>query len=234
VTEPGLRPFLLAWADDLFLSGHQVGGWIVDYVELEESLAVGSIGQEQLGHARELLTACGLDVTSRDARLFDRPAADWNPSGLVAARGDDWAELVAGSYLLAAATLAIVDAASGAHDALTVIRPEQALHLEHWRRWLALLRNDATTAPRLEAALERTAARADDLLAAVPGATIDLDTARTAFGERLGEDDVAGPERFFIRVEREPGRHAAAIEPIVADLRAVRDRYAAVALEVEQ
>jgi 1,2-phenylacetyl-CoA epoxidase catalytic subunit len=232
VTE--LRPLLLAWADDLFLGGHQMGRWIVDYVELEESLAVGSIGQEQLGHARELLAACGLDVTARDARLFDRAAAEWNPSGLVTVRaGDDWAELVASSYVLAAATLALLDVASGAEPALAVIRPEQALHLEHWRRWLRLLRADAATRPRLDAALERTATGGDDLLAAVPGATLDLDAVRGAFAARLREDGIAAPERFFARATREPGRHAAAIAPIVADLRAVRDRYATVALEVE-
>jgi 1,2-phenylacetyl-CoA epoxidase catalytic subunit len=231
-----LRPLLLAWADDLFLAGHQMGRWIVDYVELEESLAVGSIGQEQLGHARELLAVCGLDVSARDGRLFDRPAAEWNPSGLVAVRGgDDWAELVASSYVLAAATLALldVDVASGAAAALAVIRPEQALHLEHWQRWLALLRADAETAPRLEAALERTATCGDDLLAAVPGATVDLEAVRGAFAGRLTEDGIAAPERFFARAAREPARHAAAIAPVVADLRAVRDRYATVALEVE-
>ena len=229
-----LRPLLPAWADELFLAGHQMGRWIVDYVELEESLAVGSIGQEQLGHARELLAVCGLDVTARDARFFDRPATEWNPSGLVVVRaGDDWAELVAASYVLAAATLALLDGAAGADPALAVIRPEQALHLEHWRRWLSLLRADAATAPLLEAALARTAACGDDLLAAVPGTTADLEAVRGAFAERLAHDGIAAPERFFARATREAGRHAAAIAPVVADLRAVRDRYATVALEVE-
>lgn len=101
-------PLVLAWADDLFLHGVHLARWIVDYVDLEESLAVGTLAQEQQAHARELLIAAGLDAAECDRRLFDRPACDWAPSRLAADPIEEWPQVVAAGLLLTHATLAML------------------------------------------------------------------------------------------------------------------------------
>ena len=40
---------VLAFADDLFLHGHHLPRWVTDYVDIEESLAVGSIESGRAG-----------------------------------------------------------------------------------------------------------------------------------------------------------------------------------------
>lgn len=97
-----------AWADDLFLHGVHLARWIVDYVDLEESLAVGTLAQEQVAHARELLTAGGLDAGAADRRLFDRPVDEWAPSRLAADPIETWPQVIAVGLLLSHATLAML------------------------------------------------------------------------------------------------------------------------------
>ncbi|MER7400522.1 hypothetical protein ABT381_33985, partial [Streptomyces sp. NPDC000151] len=89
-----------ALADDLFLHAHRLAERTVDYTELEEALAVGSIAQEDLAHARTLLGLLGYDEAAADAHFFDRPAALWQPTALTASARDGRAWAVArGLYL---------------------------------------------------------------------------------------------------------------------------------------
>lgn len=183
---------LLAWADDLTVHGSRLARWITDYVDLEESLAAGSIAQQELAHAATLLELCGLDPKQRDALIFERGPASWSPSQLTVGEDDDWPASVAESFLLTHGVLALLDEL-GTGETVQVMRAEQRLHATHWERWVALLAaGDLRDGflPVLEAAV----VRAGDLFGepaaafnppAAPQPRIDLDAAHVRWAEAL-------------------------------------------------
>jgi 1,2-phenylacetyl-CoA epoxidase catalytic subunit len=147
---------LLRVAEDRFLHGHLLGRWITDYVDLEESLAVGSISQEELAHAATLMEFAGLDDEGRDAFIFERPVEDWQPSALLAHRLHDWPAAVLRGYLLA--SVGEVGSVLLSHarrpelqSAGQVIAAEQRLHVTHWERWVTILGQDERTADEFRA-----------------------------------------------------------------------------------
>ncbi|MCW2725515.1 MAG: hypothetical protein JWN35_2436 [Frankiales bacterium] len=145
---------LLSAAEDHFLHGHLLSGWIVDYIDLEESLAVGSIAQEELAHAATLMSVHGLDEVGRDVFVYQRPAQDWRPTRLLAHRLHDWPSTVVRALLLAHAAAVRSERMSASddptiRDAGIVLAAEQQLHVMHWERWVQVLGGDARTADEL-------------------------------------------------------------------------------------
>ena len=56
-----IQAIALALADDLFVQCQTLSPWTVNYVDLEESLAVGSISQELLAQATDISAGSGID-----------------------------------------------------------------------------------------------------------------------------------------------------------------------------
>jgi 1,2-phenylacetyl-CoA epoxidase catalytic subunit len=184
---------LLRVAEDRFLHGHLLGRWITDYVDLEESLAVGSISQEEMAHAATLMEFAGLDDAGRDAFIFERPLADWQPTALVAHRLHDWPAAVLRGYLLA--SVGEVGSVLLSHarrpelqSAGQVIAAEQRLHVTHWERWITMLGRDARTGDELRA----RAAEVLPLAADVFG-TPAFDQANGEAAHAAWVDSVTGP-----------------------------------------
>lgn len=137
-------------AQDHFLHGHLLGSWVVDYIDLEESLAIGSVAQEELAHAATYWSLSGLDNAGRDDFVYERPVETWHPTRLLSHRLHDWPATVVRGVLLSHAALlrAEVLCASDSEPlraAGAVIAAEQQLHLTHWQRWVTLLSGDART-----------------------------------------------------------------------------------------
>jgi 1,2-phenylacetyl-CoA epoxidase catalytic subunit len=150
------REGLLRVAEDRFLHGHLLSRWITDYVDLEESLAVGSISQEELAHAATLIEFAGLDAEGRDSFIYERAVEAWQPSALVANRLHDWPATVLRGYLLA--SVGEVGSVLLSHarrpqlkEAGQVIAAEQRLHVTHWERWVTMLGQDERTGDQLRA-----------------------------------------------------------------------------------
>ena len=165
------RDGLLRVAEDRFLHGHLLSRWITDYVDLEESLAVGSIAQEELAHAATLMEFAGLDDEGRDAFIFERPVHAWQPTALVAHRLEDWPAVVIRGYLLA--SVGEVGSVLLSHarrpelqSAGQVIAAEQRLHVTHWERWVSLLGQDQRTGDELRARAAQVLPLATDVFGA--------------------------------------------------------------------
>lgn len=230
---------LSSWADDLFLHGARLAEWIVDYVDLEESLAVGTLAQEQLAHARELLTADGWDPVQADRRLYDRPAADWAPSLLAAEPLPTWPEVVCTGLLLTRATLSVLTEGIAAQDDSELsehfaeVRSEQDLHLMHWQRWTRLLAAAESTAEEIEVELRRRADACVDLLGVVAEDTETdspdwLIKARESFAAGIRADLAdTGLDLGDISVDRarRRGEHVALIADLLDEPARVRSRY---------
>src|SRR5437867_3120062 len=135
---------LLAAATDSLIHGELLSMWIIDYVDLEESLAVGSIAQEEYAHAATLFLAAGLDDAARDRYVYEAPLEEWRPARLVGSRLHDWPSTVVRGLLLAHAGIVRAEAMLASDEpqlrsAGGVFRAEYELHARHWSRWIAIL-----------------------------------------------------------------------------------------------
>lgn len=135
---------LILLADSLFIHGHNLSRWIVDYVDLEESLAIGSIAQDQIAHASSLYELAGVDPTERDRLIFERPAVQWEVSRLVQLPLYDWPGVVVQGWLFSSTCLTWLDkrgraASEDVKEVTSIIWAEQHLNLAHWDAWIRLL-----------------------------------------------------------------------------------------------
>jgi 1,2-phenylacetyl-CoA epoxidase catalytic subunit len=172
--DAGEQQMLFRYAEDQFLHGHLLSSWIVDYIDLEESLAVGSIAQEDLAHAALLMELAGEDATGRDWFVYERPLAQWWPSRLVAAGERDWPATVLRGLLVASAGLLLSGNLGETgppriRQAATTMLAEQELHLTHWATWARLLSGDTRTHDQLVKCGTGVLPLAQDLFGAAPG-----------------------------------------------------------------
>jgi ring-1,2-phenylacetyl-CoA epoxidase subunit PaaC len=161
-------PLVLAWCDDLFLQGHQLAAWVTDYVDLEESLTMGSIAQDLLAHAAALMGTCGVSAEERDWRIYERPAEEWFPSRVSLAPDGDWAAAVARGFVLNRATLVFRRYADlpdrpRVRELAQLIWAEQDLHARHWERWVRILASRPELSVGFRAALDQALNDAADL-----------------------------------------------------------------------
>lgn len=126
-------------ADDLFLHAHRLAERIVDYIELEASLAVGSIAQEDLAHARTAVVLCGLEPAAADGHFFDRDQQDWFPSRLLLHADESWLATIARGLILSAAATTVAGATL---DRESTIEVEQLVHFGHWATMAAAVLAD--------------------------------------------------------------------------------------------
>lgn len=163
------------FAQDHFLHGHLLGSWITDYIDLEESLAVGSICQEELAHAAALWALQAMDDVTRDALVYERDPAEWAPSVLVTACPDGWPAATLRGLLLAHAAMVrsrwlLRSPDTAARRTGEVLLAEQRLHVLHWERWVRLLSEDPVTWGELKSQAEQVLPLGADVFGAVPGA----------------------------------------------------------------
>lgn len=194
---------LRGWSQDLFLSGHRLGRWMTDYIDLEESLAVGSMAQDDLAHAGLLLEVTGVDERGRDHLFYGAPPEQWRCSRLMASSFDQaWADVVASSVCLSEAVLVLAGWLEGSLDperarGIRTMASERRLHAEHWERWLCLLVGEESTRAEIQMSMDRAVELASDLFGAedvgggVPGSTptelpeADLPALHREWGRRL-------------------------------------------------
>lgn len=230
IAQPGLRDLWLVLADDLFVVGNHLGERIVDYIDLEESLAIGSIGQEALAHAATVLSLCGFEQFAADARFFDRPQEQWRVSRAVE-QLTDWPSTVACGLVIAAAVtvlaehIAQVESDAAWLPSITTIRDEQLIHLDHWRRWAQALARWPETRAQFERAYAEVTECAGDLFGVQP-----QDVVTAALHERLvaAVDEHGGPGSHLPRrpVARTAGLGGSLLADRLARGRLVREHYA--------
>ncbi|MGW7530471.1 Phenylacetic acid catabolic protein [Streptomyces sp. NPDC054783] len=232
--EPELAGLWLALADDLFVLGNRLGERIVDYIDLEESLAVGSIGQEALAHAETILALCGFDQSAADAHFFERAQTQWQVSRVIG-RLTDWPSTVACSLVISAAVTVLAEQHAGVEPAITAIHDEQLVHLDHWRRWAQALAAWPETRAEFASAFAEVTECAGDLFGARPqGASTEAVPGRSALAVSLHErltalvSDSGGPGSRLpdLPVARTPGLGGSVLADCVSRGRLVRDHYA--------
>jgi 1,2-phenylacetyl-CoA epoxidase catalytic subunit len=158
----------LAWCDDMFIHSQRLGGWITDYVDLEESMAAGTIAQETLAHTVALMTSAGLGVADRDTWIYERSAEDWYPSRLLWAPRRDWMSTVVRSYFFTQGLRVMrrhldFGVRQRSQNLVRLIHAEQDVHVAHWARWLQLITRRAALRDQCSRSVEQALADVNDL-----------------------------------------------------------------------
>jgi ring-1,2-phenylacetyl-CoA epoxidase subunit PaaC len=163
---PGLREplaeLLLTMADDEFVSGFTDSEWTGIAPLLEEDVAISSISQDELGHARalyQLLVGVLDDGRDEDALAYDREPEDYRHARLLDHPRGDWADTIARRFLYELADEARL--ASIGHgwqplaDLVGKLRREERYHRMHLVAWIHRLANGGDESRRrLVAALD--------------------------------------------------------------------------------
>jgi 1,2-phenylacetyl-CoA epoxidase PaaB subunit len=229
-----LNGLWLALADDLFVLGNRLGERIVDYIDLEESLAVGSIGQEALAHAETVLALHGFDESAADAHFFERPQAQWQVSRVIGRLGD-WPSTVACGLVIAAAVTVLAEERAADEPVIAAIRDEQLVHLDHWRRWAQALAAWPETREEFAQAYAEVTQSAGDLFDAGPqdvlaGALPGPCSASAELHRRLAalvsHSGGPGSRLPHLPVPRAAGMGGSVLADCLARGRVVRERYA--------
>jgi ring-1,2-phenylacetyl-CoA epoxidase subunit PaaC len=159
-TRAALAELLLAVADDEFVIGFWDSEWTGIAPMLEEDVAMSSISQDEIGHARALYELLA-DLTDADADAiaFGRSAAEFRHAALMNHARSDWAFTIARRFLYETADAVRLAAfARSSYEPLANLaakmRREETYHLMHIDTWLRRLAEGDGRA-RLDDALQR-------------------------------------------------------------------------------
>jgi ring-1,2-phenylacetyl-CoA epoxidase subunit PaaC len=148
-------------ADDEFVSGFTDSEWTGIAPILEEDVAMSSISQDELGHAKalfELLAGVLDDGRDADALAYDRAPDAYRHARLLDHARGDWADTIARRFLYELADEARLASIGSGYPPLSnlveKLRREERYHRMHASVWIdRLARGGAEPRSRLEAAL---------------------------------------------------------------------------------
>jgi ring-1,2-phenylacetyl-CoA epoxidase subunit PaaC len=156
-----LAELLLTMADDEFVSGFTDSEWTGIAPLLEEDVAISSIAQDELGHARalyQLLADVLDDGRDEDALAYDREPDEYRHARLLDHARGDWADTIARRFLYELADEArLASIGSGYRplaDLVEKLKREERYHRMHVLAWIdRLARGGREARSRIETAL---------------------------------------------------------------------------------
>lgn len=172
-----LGGLLLTMADDEFVIGFSDSEWTGIAPILEEDVAMSSIAQDELGHARalyELLAGLIDDGRDADAFAYDREPEAYRHAALLDHGRGDWATTMARRFLYDTADTArlasIGDGWPPLAELVVKIRREERYHVMHMTLWAERLAHGGGEArSRFLDALDERAPDAGSVLAPPDG-----------------------------------------------------------------
>jgi ring-1,2-phenylacetyl-CoA epoxidase subunit PaaC len=189
-----LDALLLSMADDEFVIGFSDSEWTGIAPMLEEDVAMSSLAQDELGHARalyELLAALRDDGRDADAIAYDRQPEAYRHCRLLDHSRGDWAQTVARRFVYDTADAVRLEALAESSyeplaDLVGKIRREERYHVMHARAWFdRLAAHPGEPRSRLAAALDRLGPDAGTVFTRLSGesALVDAGVLATSFAE---------------------------------------------------
>jgi ring-1,2-phenylacetyl-CoA epoxidase subunit PaaC len=156
-----LGELLLAMADDEFVLGFWDSEWTGIAPILEEDVAMSSVSQDEIGHAKALYELlAGLTGGDADKIAFGRPAEGYRHAALMNHARTDWAFTIARRFLYEHADAVRLESLAGSAyqplaDLVIKMRREETYHLLHFDLWLRRLAEGGDEShARLAAAIE--------------------------------------------------------------------------------
>ncbi len=140
-----LATYLLAVADDELILGHRHSEWTGFAPDIESDVALSSVAQEEIGHARLFYDlACELVGSDPDSLAYGRRPEEFRNAVLVERPNGDWGFTIVRMFLYDRADAARMAAlAAGAVTPLAELarqlRREEKYHLMYGEQWLRRL-----------------------------------------------------------------------------------------------
>ena len=161
-TREALAELLLSMADDEFVLGFWDSEWTGIAPILEEDVAMSSVSQDEIGHAKALYELLA-ELTGEDADriAFGRMPDGYRHAALMNHARTDWAFSIARRFLYENADAVRLESlAASAYqplaDLAVKMRREETYHLLHFDLWLRRLAEGGDDShARLAAAIER-------------------------------------------------------------------------------
>jgi ring-1,2-phenylacetyl-CoA epoxidase subunit PaaC len=140
-TRPLAAGYALSVGDDELLVGHvltSVAGW---GPELEINIAISSMGQDEIGHARRLYDYALRSTAEAERHAYETPAERLGVSALAKSYPRRWESLLARQLMYELADQARLEILRGCGvEALAAlaaeIEHEERYHRDFWRTWL--------------------------------------------------------------------------------------------------
>lgn len=235
VASEAVAIYALGLGDDALVLAHRLGEWIANAPELEEDVALGNIGLDQLGHARSFLTyAATAWGTTEDELAYFRGEAEYRNRQLFERPNGDFAATIARQLIASAYFVELYRALSGSSDAtLAAIAAkaskEVAYHLDHSAQWLLRLGlGTEESHRRMQRGLDSMWAFADELFrtdpvaAGLPGIAVDPASLGPAFDALLPrlivEAGLEVPISPAALGGGREGRHTESLGPMLAEM----------------
>ncbi len=156
-----LRALLLAMADDELILGHRHSEWTGFAPDIESDVALSSIAQDEMGHARLLYEQVAvLDGTAADTLAFGRAPDAFRNAVLTERENGDWAYTILRAWLYdradAVRLAALAASPLGSFTAMAkTIQREEKYHLMFSDAWATRLSQaGGESRARLQAALD--------------------------------------------------------------------------------
>lgn len=161
-TRRALAAYLLSVADDELILGHRHSEWTGFAPDIESDVALSSIAQEEMGHARLFYERVGeLAEGDPDALAFGRGAEQFRNLTLVERPNGDWGYSIVRLFLYDHADAVRLEALAGGSvtplaDLARTLRREEKYHLMYGEQWLHGLATATTDSrDRIQNALSR-------------------------------------------------------------------------------
>jgi ring-1,2-phenylacetyl-CoA epoxidase subunit PaaC len=188
VSDDDLFRYVLRLGDDALIAAQRMGEWIAAAPQLEEDVALGNIGLDQLGQARGLLAYAGtLTGRTEDDLAYLRDEREFTNLLICERPNGDFAVTMARLLYFATYQHLLYERLTGSADATLAgvagkAVKEVAYHVDHATQWVLRL-GDGTEEShrRMQAGLDEMWAytaeffETDDLVRRVAGAGIGVD-----------------------------------------------------------
>jgi ring-1,2-phenylacetyl-CoA epoxidase subunit PaaC len=241
---PGVREalveVLLAVADDELVIGHRHSEWTGLGPDIESDVALSSLAQEELGHAR-LFYEQVADLTGGDpdTLAFGRPADQFRNTVLVERPNGDWADTLVRLVLYEYAEQVRLDALAASSlsplaELAAAVRREERYHRMYGEQWLRrLAAATADSRARVQAAVERLWPQTADLFdppagveAAAGLLAVDPDTLRSRWRQAVvpfleGLGLVVGSDPVRVGPGGRSGRHTPDLQRLLDEMTSV-------------
>jgi ring-1,2-phenylacetyl-CoA epoxidase subunit PaaC len=151
-------------ADTKFITAHRYSEWgMLGAPDIEEDIALSSVIQDELGHARAAYKAASnvgsatfgdsddggrAGPTTMDELLYERPAAEWRSPEVLDDSFGGWADIVASLGILDYATILLYESVrDGSFDPLQKmagkVLQEESQHAQHGQAWFSVFGDES-------------------------------------------------------------------------------------------
>jgi ring-1,2-phenylacetyl-CoA epoxidase subunit PaaC len=224
--------------DDALIAAQRMGEWIAHAPQLEEDVALGNIGLDQLGQARSLLAYAGsLAGKSEDDLAYFRDERDFTNLLMCERPNGDFAVTMARLLYFATYQHLLYEALQGSSDEILAgvaakAVKEVAYHVDHATQWVVRL-GDGTDEShrRMQAGLDtmwpytEEMLVTDDLIGRLAGTAVDpagfADEWRRRVAAVVEESTCALPEATYQHTGGRDGKHTEAMGYLLAEMQHV-------------